>query len=166
MGYPWTCDHPLLQQLWVCVSPMTPPSPVTWDLFCSWAWSVATAEKGLVFFWAVKLPFQKCCYTQWWRSPRLATMMHKHTPVAIQHSGYGPCRSTKLLVLWVHPCIRQVAWIYLMHTSTSDCNFTAKNQNTNWGLCYDSSHLLPYLVTCCHQSPQFSASTRWTQSVL
>ena len=55
-----------------CVSPMAPPSPLTWALFCSCAWSIAIVEKGFLVFGTVNLPLRNSCNTQGWRSPRLA----------------------------------------------------------------------------------------------
>ena len=55
---------------------MTPPSSLTWDLFCSCAWTIATAEKGLVVFSTVKIS-ENSCITHWWHWPRL--VMHAHT---------------------------------------------------------------------------------------
>ena len=61
-----------------CVSPMAPPSPLTWALFCSCAWYIAITEKGFLVFWTVNLPLRNSCNTQGWRSPRLA-MSHTCT---------------------------------------------------------------------------------------
>ena len=45
------------------VRPTAPPSPFTATLFCSWAWSMATAENGRAVFVTVKFPFRNSEYT-------------------------------------------------------------------------------------------------------
>ncbi len=42
--------------LGLSVRPTAPPSPLTWALFCSCAWSIAIAENTLLVFRTVKLP--------------------------------------------------------------------------------------------------------------
>ena len=112
--------------IWVYVSPIIPPSCLTWDLFCSCAWSIATAEKGLVVFWnghfrTVVISNDDihqvwlCTHIHWW-PPSVVDV------VQASSCEFCECINVQGKLPW---------WIYLMHTSTSDGNFTAKNQNGN-----------------------------------